>query len=146
MLSTQWRTTPVAIDLDRDGLMDLVSLDHQGYLSFFRRERDESGLYLLPGERIFESENGIVYDRKNTEVEGFSEALVMNNGEVGNSGRRKFTFVDWNGDGKLDILANSSNVDLLLNVGTEENSMVVQEWRYPWQPQAGRTHNQPDHS
>ncbi len=124
MLSIQWRTTPVAIDLDRDGLMDLVSLDHQGYLSFFRRERDESGLYLLPGERIFESENGIIYDRKNTEVEGFSEALVMNNGEVGNSGRRKFTFVDWNGDGKLDILANSSNVDLLLNVGTEENPWV----------------------
>ena len=124
MLSTQWRTTPVAIDLDRDGLIDLVSLDHQGYLSFFKGERDESGLCLLQGERIFESESGIVYDRKNTGVEGFSEALIMNNGEVGNSGRRKFTFVDWNGDGKLDILANSSSVDLLLNVGTENNPWV----------------------
>ena len=124
MLSTQWRTTPVAIDLDRDGLTDLVSLDHQGYLSFFRREKEASGLYLLPGQRIFRSEKGIIYDRRNTEVEGFSEALIMNNGEAGQSGRRKFVFVDWNKDGKLDILVNSTSIDLLLNVGTEENHWV----------------------
>lgn len=124
MLSTQWRTTPVAIDLDRDGLTDLVSLDHQGYLSFFRREKEASGLYLLPGQRIFRSEKGVIYDRKNTEVEGFSETLIMNNGEVGQSGRRKFAFVDWNRDGKLDILVNSASIDLLLNVGTEENPWV----------------------
>ncbi len=124
MLSTQWRTTPVAVDLDRDGLVDLVSLDHQGYLSFFRRDQDGSGLYLLPGERIFGSENGIVYDRKNTEQKDFSETLIMNNGEVGHSGRRKFTLVDWDGDGRLDILVNSTSIDLLLNVGTEENPWV----------------------
>ena len=114
----------MAIDLDRDGLTDLVSLDHQGYLSFFRREKEASGLYLLPGQRIFRSEKGIIYDRRNTEVEGFSEALIMNNGEAGQSGRRKFVFVDWNKDGKLDILVNSTSIDLLLNVGTEENHWV----------------------
>ncbi|MFY8058452.1 MAG: FG-GAP repeat domain-containing protein, partial [Planctomycetaceae bacterium] len=36
-LLTQWRTTPVAVDLNRDGLMDLVMLDHEGYLAFFER-------------------------------------------------------------------------------------------------------------
>lgn len=124
MLSTQWRTTPVAVDLDHDGLQDLVSLDHQGYLSFFRRERNGEDLYLLPGERIFQAENGSVLDRKNQEVSGYSEALIMNNGEVGHSGRRKFTLVDWNGDGKLDILANSASIDLLLNTGEREGQWV----------------------
>ena len=36
-LATQWRTTPVVIDLDGDGLNDLVMLDHEGYLALFRR-------------------------------------------------------------------------------------------------------------
>ena len=122
MLSTQWRTTPVAIDLDKDGLNDLVSLDHQGYLSFFRRVNKGPGdLYLEPGERIFKSEKGVMYDRKNIKIEGFSETLRLNDGEAGHSGRRKFTFVDWNLDGKLDILLNSTSIDLLLNVGTENN-------------------------
>ncbi len=36
-LLTQWRTTPVAVDWNRDGLTDLVMLDHEGYLAFFER-------------------------------------------------------------------------------------------------------------
>ena len=40
-LLTQWRTTPVAVDWNRDGLMDLVMLDHEGYLAFFERRRRE---------------------------------------------------------------------------------------------------------
>ena len=126
-LSTQWRTTPVAIDLDQDGLMDLVSLDHLGYLSYFKREKDESGLFLLPGQRIFRSEKGIIYDRKNSEPEGFSETLIMNNGEAGQSGRRKFAFAAWNNNGKLDMLVNSSSTDLLQNVGTDQKPWVFRK-------------------
>ena len=43
-LATQWRTTPVAIDWNKDGLMDLVMLDHEGYLSFYERYRDGENL------------------------------------------------------------------------------------------------------
>ena len=48
------------------------------------------------------------------------------NAEVnGGSGRRKFTMVDWTGDGRLDIVANGDvNVRLLENVGTGD------EWRF----------------
>ena len=35
-LLTQWRTTPVAVDWNGDGLADLVMLDHEGYLALFR--------------------------------------------------------------------------------------------------------------
>ena len=33
-LATQWRTTPVVIDLNKDGLNDLVMLDYEGYPAF----------------------------------------------------------------------------------------------------------------
>ncbi|MHC4324333.1 MAG: FG-GAP repeat domain-containing protein, partial [Planctomycetota bacterium] len=38
-LATQWRTTPVVIDYDGDGLNDLVMLDHEGYLALFKRAK-----------------------------------------------------------------------------------------------------------
>jgi hypothetical protein len=57
-LVTQWRTTPVVVDLDEDGLNDLVMLDSQGFLSFFRRERQDGALHLLPGRRVFRMDDG----------------------------------------------------------------------------------------
>ena len=32
-LLTQWRTTPVVVDWNKDGLNDLIMLDHEGYLT-----------------------------------------------------------------------------------------------------------------
>ena len=39
-LVTQWRTTPVMIDWNGDGLKDLVILDHEGYLTLLTRRAD----------------------------------------------------------------------------------------------------------
>ena len=53
-LTTQWRTTPVALDWNGDGLTDLVVMDHEGYLAYFERFRTPAGeLLLKPGRRIF---------------------------------------------------------------------------------------------
>lgn len=106
-LSTQWRTTPYAIDWNKDGLMDLVMLDHEGYLSFFERFKKKKKLYLKPGQRIF----------KDADVDGGSGLLRLNKREAGSSGRRKLAFADWDGDGDLDLLANSKNTELYENVG-----------------------------
>ena len=46
-LVTQWRTTPVAIDWDRDERTDLVMLDHEGHVAFYRRRADGDGGGLL---------------------------------------------------------------------------------------------------
>ncbi|HRZ81354.1 MAG TPA: VCBS repeat-containing protein, partial [Candidatus Hydrogenedentes bacterium] len=56
-LATQWRTTPVMADLNADGLMDLVMLDHEGFLAFFERTEREGKRTLLPGKRMFVAEN-----------------------------------------------------------------------------------------
>lgn len=99
-LATQWRTTPVVLDLDRDQLLDLVMLDHEGYLAFFRQipgaERSNDSLVsLLPGARLF------------VDTEG--RPLRLNDGEAGRSGRRKICFADWDSDGLLDLIVDSAN-------------------------------------
>jgi hypothetical protein len=115
-LATQWRTTPTAIDWNKDGLMDLIMLDHEGYLSYFERESSD-GLTLKPGNRIFISEPG-QYDRRNVAVENTLGSLRLNTDKYGSSGRRKLAFGDWDGDGDIDIIINSTNAAFIENSGT----------------------------
>ncbi len=96
-LLTQWRTTPVAVDWNKDGLVDLVMLDHEGYLAFFERAERGGRRVLLHPKRIFRNAKG--------------EPLRFSSGRAGGSGRRKICIADWNGDGRLDILINSKNVE-----------------------------------
>lgn len=101
-LVTQWRTTPEVIDLNGDGLNDLVMLDTEGYLAFYQRAKTSEGPVLLPPERIFKDESGA--------------PLRLNEKNAGGSGRRKFVLHDWDGDGKLDLLLNSKNIDFMRNI------------------------------
>ena len=109
-LVTQWRTTPYATDWNKDGLTDLVMLDHEGYLAFFERFRKNNVLFLKPGKRIFYNENG-------------SELLRLNQKQNGGSGRRKFTLTDWDNDGDLDMLIDSKNVDFYENMGEQDGKV-----------------------
>lgn len=113
-LVTQWRTTPYAIDWNKDGLMDLVMLDHEGYLAFFERFRKRGKLYLKPGKRIF----------KNADIQLDNNLLHLNEREAGGSGRRKIAFADWDGDGDLDLLANSTNIEWYENLGEKEGNTI----------------------
>jgi len=110
-LVVQWRTRPIAVDLNHDGLTDLVAIDHEGYLSFYQRVEKEGKLYLLPGRLIFKDERG--------------KPLRLNGKKAGGSGRRKIELVDWDRDGDLDLLANSLNTELYRNIG-EEGEYIYQ--------------------
>lgn len=112
-LATQWRTTPVMIDWNKDGLNDLVMLDHEGYLAFFRRIKKDGRLLLLPPERIFLQQKG-----KTT------SPLRLNSGKAGRSGRRKLCFVDWDQDGDRDLIVNSINAELWRNEKTVDGKTI----------------------
>ena len=49
-----------------------------------------------------------------------SNLLRLNAGMAGKSGGRKLCIVDWDGDGRKDVLINSTSVDLFRNIRTSE--------------------------
>lgn len=124
---SQWRTRPVPVDWNQDGLMDLVMLDHEGYLALFRRFRRGNGLTLLPGERVFESQHASAFDNKHNVMNEVPGLLRLNARRAGGSGRRKIDLVDWDGDGSLDLLVNSVSVDLLLNRGSKDGRTIFSQ-------------------
>jgi hypothetical protein len=115
-LATQWRTTPCAIDWNKDGLMDLVMLDHEGYLAFFERFSKDGKLFLSSGKRIF----------RDSDLDNGAGYLRLNSKEAGGSGRRKFCFTDWDKDGDQDILLDSKNILLIENRGEKNGNTIYQ--------------------
>ncbi len=124
-MSAPWRTTPVIKDVDKDGTSDLVILDTEGYLAFFKGEFCDGRKIVLPGERIFKSGNGVVYDNQQKAIKGNSEELVLNSAIAGSSGRRKICFADWNNDGKEDLILNGKpSINWLENVSNNPNEFI----------------------
>src|SRR5207249_6555198 len=113
-LVTQWRTTPAVADVDRDGLPDLVMLDPEGYLALFARvDHGDGRLGLRPGRRVFRGDGPSTFDANHVAVAKPSGLLRLNADRAGKSGRRKLCLADWDGDGTLDLLVNSQNVNIL---------------------------------
>lgn len=111
-LLTQWRTTPFAVDWNRDGRMDLIMLDAEGYLAYFERSAKPAAV-LLPPRRIFVDDKG--------------KPLQLNAGAAGKSGRRKFCLMDWDGDGKLDLLLNGQNARFWRQSGERDGRIVFED-------------------
>ena len=104
-LQTQWRTTPLATDFDGDGQLDLVILDQEGYLTCHSRSNDQT--------RIFVDED--------------NKPLRLNHHSAGRSGRVKLDVVDWDSDGRLDILVNSENAAWYRNCETRDGKIVLKK-------------------
>lgn len=104
-LQTQWRTTPFATDFDQDGLLDLVILDQEGYLTCQSRSNSET--------RIFIDENNL--------------PIRLNPRTAGASGRYKIDVVDWDGDGRTDILVNSENACWYRNCEDRDGKVVLKK-------------------
>ena len=112
-LLTQWRTTPVVVDWTHDGLPDLIMLDQEGYLALFERFTRDGKRLLHSPRRVFVNEQG--------------EPLRLTTGIAGKSGRRKLCVVDWDGDGKLDLLVNSSSANFLRQIDEHDGKWYFQD-------------------
>jgi len=128
-LATQWRTTPFAIDWNKDGLTDLVMMDHEGYLSFFERFKKGGELYLHPGKRIFYVKGNDGHNKEADEKGDSTEEKLfrLTTGFAGKSGRIKFCLVDWNKDGRIDLLTNSKNAVYYENVKQNGDTAVFEK-------------------
>ena len=104
-LQTQWRTTPFATDFDNDGLLDLIILDQEGYLTCQSRKSTET--------RIFIDEDNAL--------------IRLNSRTAGRSGRYKLDVVDWDQDGRLDILVNSENAVWYRNCEERDGKIVLKK-------------------
>ncbi|GAA4305176.1 VCBS repeat-containing protein [Compostibacter hankyongensis] len=124
-LVTQWRTTPFATDWNKDGRMDLIMLDPEGYLCFF--ERTPQGDAVKPGKRIFYGKPHAGFDTNNAVTDSLPGPLRLNTGKYGGSGRRKFCIVDWDHDGRPDLLVNSRNISFMRNTGIKGDTMFFED-------------------
>ena len=128
-LVTQWRTSPVVVDWNKDGLLDIIVLDHEGYLAYFERFVNEHGEKMLkPGQRIFECLNGSVFVNRKGMIDKTPGLLRMNKLSAGQSGRRKICVCDWDLDGKLDLIVDSRTAAWFRNVSSEKDTTV--KFRY----------------
>jgi hypothetical protein len=124
-LVTQWRTTPYAIDWNKDGLTDLIMLDTGGYLSYFERFKKGNELLLKTPKRIFDAVDFAGYNGNHKITDSLAGPIRLNTMKYGASGRRKFAIADWDMDGKPDILVNSVNVTLMKNMGTKNGRVQL---------------------
>ena len=86
-------------------------LDSEGYLAFFERAKIGDHSIVKHPRRAFLDES--------------NRPLQLNSGTAGKSGRRKLCFVDWDRDGKLDLLLNSANADFFKQVDTKDGNWIL---------------------
>ncbi|MCC6682759.1 MAG: VCBS repeat-containing protein [Phycisphaeraceae bacterium] len=116
-----YNQNPLFLDENKDGINDFAVLDDQGQLGF-------QGWAQVNGKR----ENVMIarVDRSNDpryKDAANLTALRLTAGWAGRGGRRKFMLADWDGDGKLDLLVNSLNINFLRNEATEPGKFVFRD-------------------
>jgi hypothetical protein len=102
-----WRCRPLMHDWNGDGLHDLIVVDLDGIVvCHIRRRNSEGKLELGSAERLF------VY------ADGSPVKVNFRPRGHGGSGRRKFQFADWDGDGRLDLICSAWTADFRRNLRT----------------------------
>ncbi len=87
------RCRPAVIDWNRDGLVDYVALDHEGFLAFYQSLLKNGEKWLKKGLRCFLNQDG--------------DPIRISELAGRKSGRARIAMADWDRDGDLDIIHNA---------------------------------------
>jgi len=129
-LITQWRTTPLVVDWDGRDRLDLLMLDGEGYLALYEGGPLTAPPAVRAPRRVFVAEPQAEFDGRNASTDKGPGLLRLNPNAGGGSGRRKLSIVDWDDDGRPDLLVNSRSVDWFRNMGTRDGQTLLQ-WQGP---------------
>ena len=89
--------------------------------------RRQGNLTLIPGRRIFESTPSSEFDNRHRPLNDAPGPLRLNAGRAGKSGRRKIDIVDWDRDGRPDLLVNSTSVHWMRNEASRAELTVLSD-------------------
>ncbi len=112
-LLAPWRTSPLMMDYNEDGVNDLVMLDYEGYLATFINSKVDGKWILEHPVRNFIYPDGT--------------PVLLNQLKGSSHGRLKITWADWDGDGLKDLIFSSKPaVDWMKNRGKIDGNTVLQ--------------------
>ena len=104
---SQWRTTPLQDEIG--GHAGLIMLDSEGYLAIGTTPSNGTSTF----DRIFIDED--------------NHPIRLNTRSAGRSGRYKLAIVDWDQDGRKDLLVNSENATWYRNCEDRNGKIVLKK-------------------
>ena len=118
------RTRPAAVDWNRDGVMDLVTLNHKNKLALFLGNQRGAENILSEGQELFTFDrphaHGLYLVRPEEELNWVSEKAYGHY-----TGRTVTNLVDWDRDGDFDLVWDNVNGRLYENVGSNDKPHFV---------------------
>ncbi len=104
------------LDLNKDGINDLAQRGSDGAALYRYNDRKAGRDLARSAATIFSPGQKLPFvNPSGTEARWFRANGIW----AGGSGRRQMVLCDWDGDGQLDLVANSKSMNLLKNVGGE---------------------------
>ncbi len=111
----------MTFDQNQDGENDLAVLDAQGRITYYATVLDENSKKSVLPKRFADRTDDPRYGPENR------TALRLSGGWAGRAGRRKFVLVDWDRDGKLDLLTNGTNLNFYKNVADRPGTFIFRD-------------------
>jgi hypothetical protein len=116
-LGVVWRTRPAFYDIDKNGLPDLFCLDDKGVLAVFNAEKTKDGSIMLINKTYLLSD---------------SSKTIKLDGERRETGRATLTIMDWDNDGKMDLIVGNAvesfdGLRWYRNIGTNQHWILQRQ-------------------
>jgi hypothetical protein len=116
-LGVVWRTRPAFYDIDNNGLPDIFCLDEKGLLSVYKTGKRNDGNIMMMDKSYLLSD---------------SSKTIKLDGERRETGRATLTIMDWDNDGKMDLIVGNAvesfdGLRWYKNIGTNQHWILERQ-------------------